>query len=167
MYQAKLCSALVPACGPRPDLADQPTDIKPGTEVETPGTPDTPSSNRQRPRSTTRKGKPPPSGSVTGEGSPVSAGVPASIVNDRTKTDTDRSLAEARLAARVDRSSGCRFQLVLAEQTRRPSMPLCCSQFASSDRSELDPRRSQRSNNGVADRCELGRLYHSRVLVAR
>jgi hypothetical protein len=67
-----------------------------------------------------------------------------------------------RLDARVDRSSGCRFQLVLAEQTRRPGMVLCCSQFASSDRCELDPRPIPRSNNGVADRCQLSQPYHDR-----
>jgi hypothetical protein len=89
-------------------------------------------------------------------------GVPASIVCDRSKRCRPIGLTLERLDARVDRSSGCRFQLVLAEQTRRPGMVLCCSQFASFDRCELDPRRSPRSNNGVADRCQLSQPYHDR-----
>jgi len=32
-----LLGASSPRCGPRPDLTDQPTAIKPGTEAETPG----------------------------------------------------------------------------------------------------------------------------------
>ena len=47
--------------------------------------------------------------------------MPVSTVCDRSRIGTDRSvLTLERLAARVHRSSGCRFQLVLAEQTRRP-----------------------------------------------
>jgi hypothetical protein len=61
---------------------------------------------------------------VTGEGSPISGDVPVSTICDRSRIDTDRSvLTLERLAARIHRSSGCRFQLVLAEQTRRPGMP--------------------------------------------
>ena len=90
----------------------------------------------------------------------ASTGIPAEIVRLTSIVPyNDLEATERLFAQHPGEIAG---MLVLAEQTRRPSMLLCCSQLASSDRGELDPRRSQRGNNGVADRCQLCRLYQGR-----
>jgi hypothetical protein len=165
IYQGTLCSALVLAAlraAPRPS---RPTDRhQTRTEVETPGRPARPtrrpqiSSDQdqlQEERNRHPLGAPSARARLFPAGCP-----PRSSMTAAKPIPTDRFHAE-RLAARVDRSSGCRFHPV-AEQARRSGMLLCSSQCASSDRCELDPRRSQRSNNGVADCCQLSLPYHSR-----
>jgi len=150
-----------PRCGPRPDLADQPTATKPRPKWKRPAR--RPARHAVLKSATTKinykKWETATSWDChSASADPFRRGPPRSSVTAAKPIPTDRFDAE-RLAARVDRSSGADFSWCWP--SRRPCW-LCCSQFASSDRCQLDPCRSQRSNDGVADRCELGRLYQGR-----
>jgi hypothetical protein len=159
MYQGKLCSARPRrAAGPRPDLADQPTATKPRPKWKRPAR--RPARHAVLKSAMTKINYKKWETATSWDCHPASAdpfrrGPPRSSVTAAKAIPIDRFDAE-RLAAQVDRSSAADFNWCWP--SRRPCW-LCCSQFASSDRCQLDPCRSQRSNNGVADRCELGRLY--------
>ena len=159
MYQGKLCSALVLAAQRAATRLSRPTDRhQPGPKWKRPAR--RPARHAVLKSATTKinykKWETATSWDChSASADPFRWGPPRSSVTAAKPIPTDRFDAE-RLVARVDRSSGADFSWCWP--SRRPCW-LCCSQFASSDRCQLDPCRSQRSNNGVADRRELGRLY--------
>jgi hypothetical protein len=83
-----------PRRAPCPDLADQPTAIKPGPKWKRRA--DRPARHAVLKSATTKinykKRETAILYDAIGEGSPVSGVVPASIVSNRSKTDTDRSV---------------------------------------------------------------------------
>ena len=92
------------------------------------------------------------------------ASVVLADVSNQGNQETARMIEESGGRALTVRSDVTRSEQVQAALNQAVGAfgRRCCSQFASSDRRELDPCRSQRSTNGVGDRCQLGLLCHSR-----